>query len=116
QWIEGLAAIHEAGLIHRDIKPENALVVDGRLSKISEELEWRYDLDAPLRDWHVRGERVDLRFEPFYDRAATIELGIFASRQHQCFGTWFGTVIDDGGEVVRVDGIEGWAEDVRNRW
>nr|WP_255216509.1 DUF2804 domain-containing protein [Pseudenhygromyxa sp. WMMC2535] len=95
---------------------ENALVVDGRLSKISEEFEWRYDLDNPLRPWRVFGERVELRFEPFYDRAATIDLGLFASRQHQCFGTWTGAVIDDAGERVRVDGVEGWAEDVRNRW
>jgi hypothetical protein len=52
---------------------------------------------------------------PFHDRVARTQLGVLASRTDQCFGVWSGTVHVDG-TVLDVDGVEGWAEDVHNRW
>ncbi|MFF2493836.1 DUF2804 domain-containing protein [Agromyces sp. NPDC058064] len=94
---------------------ENAVVVDGRLHKISEELDWDYDVHDWLAPWRIRGEHADLRFEPFWDRVSATELVVFGSHGHQCFGHYSGWV-DAGGERVAVDGLLGWAEDVRNRW
>jgi hypothetical protein len=34
----------------------------------------------------------------------------------QCFGTWAGTVCGDDGVATRLDGVEGFAEEARNRW
>ncbi|ACQ79847.1 glycoside hydrolase family 2 sugar binding [Beutenbergia cavernae DSM 12333] len=95
---------------------ENALVVDGRLSKISEELVWDYDTADWMAPWRIHGERVDLTFTPFHLKRSVTDLRVFSSRTHQCFGHWSGRVRDDDGAWVRVADVVGWAEDVRNRW
>jgi hypothetical protein len=98
---------------------ENALCVDGRLSKLSEELLWDYDRADWLRPWHIatpRSRRVDLTFEPVYDKASRMQLGVAASDVHQCFGTYRGTVVPDDGSALQIDGLFGWAEEARWRW
>lgn len=95
---------------------ENALVVDGRLSKISEELTWEYDSTDWLAPWHIFGDSADLTFTPFYDKTSATDLKVFSSFGHQCFGEFSGWMLDENGEHVSFEGIVGWAEDVRNRW
>lgn len=98
---------------------ENALTVDGVLHPILEELVWEYDRTDWLAPWRVftpSTDRVDLEFRPGYERRDRTELGILGNDTHQCFGTWHGKVMDSHGTPVRVDGIRGWAEEVRNRW
>ncbi len=95
---------------------ENSLLVDGRLSKISEELVWDYDTNDWMAPWRVTGERVDLTFTPFHLRRAVTDLKIFSARTHQCFGYWAGRVQVDAGEWIEVADVTGWAEDVHNRW
>ncbi|WP_431684032.1 DUF2804 domain-containing protein [Kitasatospora sp. KL5] len=98
---------------------ENALCVDGRLSRIGEELTWSYDLAEPLAPWTVRtpgSDRVDLVFTPFHDRRVRTEAGVLANRTDQCFGHYSGQVRTDDGRRIAVDGLLGWAEDVRMRW
>ncbi|ANJ28639.1 DUF2804 domain-containing protein [Agromyces aureus] len=94
---------------------ENAVLVDGRLHKIGDELEWAYDEHDWLAPWRIHGASVDLRFEPFWDRVSSTELLVFGSHGHQCFGHYSGWVAA-GGERIAVDGLLGWAEEVRNRW
>ncbi len=94
---------------------ENAVVVDGRLSKVSEELDWEYDRSDWLAPWRITGASADLRFEPFWDRVSSTELLVFGSHGHQCFGHYSGWIEADG-ERVEVDGLLGWAEEIRNRW
>ena len=90
---------------------ENAIVVDGRLSKIGDELRWDYTPGDWMRPWRVRGGPVDVTFHPEHVRESLTQLGVLASRTHQCFGTWNGRVGDQA-----VDGLFGWAEDVHQRW
>ena len=90
---------------------ENALVVGGRLTKISDELRWDYTPGDWMRPWRVTGGAVDLSFEPEHVRRSVTQLGVLASRTHQCFGTWHGRVGEQS-----VDGLFGWAEDVHQRW
>ena len=94
---------------------ENAVVVDGRVHKIGEELAWDFDPTDHLAPWRVRGGGLDLVLTPFHDRVARTQLGVVAGRTDQCFGHWAGTVRVDG-EELEVDGLAGWAEDVHNRW
>lgn len=95
---------------------ENSLLVDGHLSKISEELVWDYDTDDWMAPWRVHGSTVDLAFTPFHLKRSVTDLKVFGSWTHQCFGHWSGRVRDDAGEWVRVEDLVGWAEDVHNRW
>lgn len=95
---------------------ENALVVDGRLHKIREELVWDWTPGAWTEPWHVRGGSADLTFTPFHDRVSSTDAGLVRSSTHQCFGHWSGWVLDASGARQSVDGIVGSAEDVEQRW
>ncbi len=95
---------------------ENVLRIDGRLHKISQELEWNYDRADWMRPWTIRGDRVDLTFTPVYDRQSSFDRLVVISKEHQCFGYFDGTVIDDSGRKFEVEKCYGWAEEVRRRW
>lgn len=95
---------------------ENALFVDGRLHKIGEELRWTYDRADWLRPWRIEGERVDVRFRPFHEKASRTNLGVVANETHQCFGRFSGRATADDGTELDLDGLVGWAEEARNRW
>jgi hypothetical protein len=90
---------------------ENGVVVDGKLHKIHDELRWEYDLADWRRPWRITGGGLDASFTPFYDKRSATNLGVVSSRTDQCFGHWSGSFDD-----VRFDAIEGFAEDVHNRW
>ncbi|WP_374512283.1 DUF2804 domain-containing protein [Terrabacter sp. Ter38] len=90
---------------------ENAVIVDGRLTKISDDLQWEYSHEDWMAPWRITGGPVAVTFHPEHLRRSVTQLGLVASRTHQCFGTWAGRVGDVG-----VDGLYGWAEDVRQRW
>lgn len=95
---------------------ENALKIDGRLHKISQELEWRYDRADFMKPWKILGDQVDLTFTPEYDRYSNFDRLIVRSKEHQCFGTFAGTVTDNDGKRYRVVDVYGWAEEVARRW
>jgi hypothetical protein len=97
---------------------ENALVVDGRLSKISDELVWRYDRSDWLRPWRVTAPsgRVELTFTPVHDKVSRLQLGVAAQATDQCFGTWAGSIVPDDGTPIVVDDLFGWAEEASWRW
>ena len=98
---------------------ENALCVDGRLSKISEELVWTYDTRDWLKPWTIRtprSSRVDLTFTPVYDKCSHLQLGVASSKVDQCFGTYSGTIVPDDGRSIRIDDAFGWAEEATWRW
>lgn len=98
---------------------ENALVVDGRLSKLSEELVWDYDTSDWLRPWRIRtprSDRLDLTFTPIYDKVSRLQAGVASSAVDQCFGTFAGTIVPDGGAALEVHDLFGWAEEATWRW
>ncbi|MCC5574619.1 DUF2804 domain-containing protein [Microtetraspora sp. AC03309] len=98
---------------------ENALCVDGRLTKIGEELEWTYSTSDYLAPWTLRtpgSDQVDLTFTPFHERADRTNAGLISTEGHQCFGHYSGVVRPDGGTPIQVDGLLGWAEQVHMRW
>ncbi|MBX7160862.1 MAG: DUF2804 domain-containing protein [Acidimicrobiia bacterium] len=98
---------------------ENGIVVDGRLHKLGEDLDWEYDRRDFERPWRIRAPRsgrVDLEFVPFCDRAATLDLGVLSTRVHQCFGRFHGTVVSDDGDEIAVTDLLGWAEEHIARW
>ena len=107
KWTEGTGAT------------ENALCIDGRLTKLSDELEWTYDWSNPMAPWRVRtpdSDQVDVTLTPTFDRYDVTDLKVLKMEVHQCFGTWSGRVVGDDGVPVTIDGIRGFAEEARNRW
>ena len=98
---------------------ENALCIDGRLTKIGDELEWEYDRGDFRAPWAIRSpdrDRVDLRFVPGYERKARVELGLVGVEAHICVGRYSGAVRTAEGERVEVVDLIGWAEEMRARW
>lgn len=95
---------------------ENALLVGTRLHKLHDEVVWEYDARDWLRPWRIHGDRLDVTFTPFHERASRTNLLVVASETHQCFGHFSGWGVDDAGDRVSLDGLVGWAEEARNRW
>ncbi|MFY0572683.1 DUF2804 domain-containing protein [Archangium lansingense] len=95
---------------------ENALIVDGVLHFIPEELRWEYDTADWMAPWRVHGERVDATLTPFHVRHAATNALVIASSTHQAFGVWSGWATDTAGNRFSVDGLVGWAEQAANRW
>ena len=102
---------------------ENAVNVEGRLHKIGRELTWDYDWDEPMTPWRVVDDGVgaderalDLTLTPRLDKHGTTNAGVLRTEVHQMFGTWSGTVRDEQGRPYSVEGIQGFAEESRNRW
>lgn len=98
---------------------ENALCIDGRLTKIGEDLEFTYDVSDYRRPWSIRAPRsglVDLRFEPAYEKVLDIQLGAGAAKAHVCFGHFTGRVMTESGDAIELARLFGWAEEMRARW
>ncbi len=98
---------------------ENALCIDGRLTKVHDELDWAYDWDRPLEPWRVTdtaGGLVEARLDPFHDKHSRTSLGVLSMEVHQVFGHWSGRLRTEEGDEVTFDGVPGWAEEARNRW
>jgi len=60
--------------------------------------------------------RFEMTFEPIVDRAATFDLKLLRSVQHQVFGRFTGHVVLDEGSRLEVRDLMGFAEEVQNRW
>lgn len=88
---------------------ENAICVDGRITKISDELEWTYD--RWLDPWTVRGNDIDVTFTTHFERASKTNAGLIFTETHQCFGQWDGTVLG-----LPVRDVRGFAEQAHMRW
>lgn len=98
---------------------ENALYVDGRVTKLGEDLEFAYRPGDFMRPWRIRtrdSERVDLEFTPFYERVAKTDMLVLRSEVHQLIGRFAGTVVTAAGESIAVENLVGWAEEHRARW
>ena len=98
---------------------ENALCVDGTLTKLSEDVAFKYDTDNFMTPWHLHTtvtDRVDLTFTPFYERVAKTDALVIRSEVHQMIGHFEGTLKPDEGDPIRVEGAIGWAEDHHARW
>jgi hypothetical protein len=99
---------------------ENGICVDGRLTKISEDLALEYDRAAMMQPWRIRTthtDRVDLLFEPEFERIS--ESGkreSFFSSVHQMFGRYSGTIAPEGGGAITLRDLFGWIEDQEARW
>jgi hypothetical protein len=108
-----------AGWTDRTGMNENGLCIDGRLSKISEDLCFEYDRDDFMKTWHITStitDSINLSFEPFFERVAKTNVLFLGSEVHQMIGRFSGSVKDEKGEKYPVENLIGWAEDHHARW
>jgi hypothetical protein len=97
---------------------ENGILLDGRLYKVMEDLEWTYDpsnWNAPWRVHAPHSGMIDLTLTPIYPKTTGLNLGLVATGGTCVFGTWKGT-IRAGGREIAIDGLIGWAEEFAHRW
>lgn len=98
---------------------ENGIVVNNRLSKINEKIEWSYDTADYMKPWRLKtehSEQVFLTFTPMFERTAATKAVIVRSEVHQMIGTYSGRVVTNDGEEILIDSLLGWAEDHRASW
>ena len=98
---------------------ENGICVDGRVSKIGEDLAFSYDPSDLMKPWTITAPvsgRIDLRLVPFFERVAITNRLIIRSEFRQVFGRFSGILVPDGGEAIEVEDIIGWVEQHRARW
>ena len=97
---------------------ENGVIVDGRVTKIGQELTWTYDWERPLEPWRVHHPdgSFDLTLTGRHDRHSKVNAVVLGTEVHQVFGTWRGHVTDDAGTVHEVEQLQGFAEESRSRW
>ncbi|MDI1446332.1 DUF2804 domain-containing protein [Polyangium sp. 6x1] len=98
---------------------ENGICLDGRLHKIGEDVRFDYDRRDFRKPWRLTtpgSDRVALDFQPAHEKRTKVPLVVAGAELHLCFGRFSGEVRDDAGERVIVDGLFGWAEEMRARW
>ena len=99
---------------------ENGICVDGRLSKISEDLVFEYDRADLMKPWRVHSaasERLYLGFVPEFERATFTgsKEGNY-SDAHQVFGVYSGRIMPDDGAQIELRDMFGWIEEHEARW
>ena len=98
---------------------ENGLIVDGRLTKLGSELRWEYDWQEPMRPWHIvdPGGQLDAVLTPRFDKYSKVDASAdLGSETHQVFGSWSGRLVTDSGLALEFEGLQGFAEEARQRW
>lgn len=96
---------------------ENCFFIDGKMTKL-DRVQFTYDTSNYLKPWYFSSNdgKLELTFQPFFDRVAGTNIVIIKSKVHQLFGTYSGTVMTDAGEKIPVQGLIGWAEEHKARW
>jgi hypothetical protein len=99
---------------------ENGICIDGRLTKISEDVAFEYDRATWMQPWRVRttvSDRIDLLFTPEFENASQSGRrdGYFTVG-HQMFGCFSGRITPDGGDAIELRDLFGWVEEHEARW
>jgi hypothetical protein len=97
---------------------ENGFFVDGRLTKLGNELVWDYDWDRPMEPWRITdpGGQLDVVLHPRHDKHSMLPGRDKGSETHQVFGRFSGRVVTDDGVTYDFDDVQGFAEEARQEW
>ena len=105
------------GFSDRSPASENLLLYRGVAHKL-DQVAFHFDRKNWLKPWQMRSNdgRLQLDFTPCVDRNSKLNLLLLASEQHQVFGHYRGHVTLDNGQVLQLNHLPGFAEEVHNRW
>jgi len=96
---------------------ENAIILDGRIYKLGQ-VDFEYDNHNFKAPWKMKSPdgRLDLKFVPFFERAAKTDIKVLSSEVHQMFGHYSGSAVLDNGQAVKIEKLVGWAEEHHAKW
>lgn len=96
---------------------ENCFFIDGTMTKL-DRVEFDYDASDHMKPWSFVSNdgKLELTFEPFFDRVARTDMLIIRSSVHQVFGTYSGALTTDAGTRISIRDLIGWAEEHTARW
>lgn len=97
---------------------ENGVILNGRLHKFHEPLEFMFDPKDYRSPWRIRtlfSDTVDLKLTPVFDRAAKTNLMVVRSEMHQLIGHFDGYIRVNETEIP-IERAVGWAEDHSAVW
>lgn len=98
---------------------ENAFFVNGRMTKISEDVIFRYDEEDFKKPWLIHTKLTDdvkLTFTPFYERVSKSDARLVKSEVHQLFGYYNGYVRHADGKKLKIHQLLGSAEEHYAKW
>lgn len=98
---------------------ENCIIVDGKITKLSEDIVFEYDSQDLMKPWKIKSlitNRINLKFVPFYERIAKSNLIVLKSEMHQIIGHFSGSIKTDAGERIHIDSILGSTEEHFGQW
>jgi hypothetical protein len=98
---------------------ENAVFINGRMSKISEDVIFTYDEKDYMKPWRILTKftgDVDLTFTPFFKREAKTNAKLVTSNVYQMVGYFNGAVILDDGSRLPITQMLGCVEEHKAKW
>ena len=98
---------------------ENAVFVDGKMTKIHEDVLFDYNKEDFMQPWQVKSKfsrQVSLKFTPFFERITTANVALIKSEVHQLFGYYDGHVLLDHGETLVIRQMLGSIEEHIAKW
>lgn len=98
---------------------ENAVIIDGKLYKISEDVLFTYDATNFMKPWTLKtkfSSDVNLKFTPFFERIARTDVKLVYSEVHQMFGYFHGTIDIEGYGRLTISHMLGCVEEHKAKW
>lgn len=98
---------------------ENALMINGVLHKLSEQIVFSYDPANRMLPWTVESEdsaSVRLTFTPLYFRTEHKNFALVRTTLHQVIGRYDGTLTTTDGQTIPVQNKIGICEEQSARW
>jgi hypothetical protein len=98
---------------------ENAIFLDGKMTKIHEDVIFEYNAKDFMQPWHIKSKFTDdvqLTFTPFFERIATTNAKVIKSEVHQMVGYFNGRVRLDSGCYLPIQQLIGTAEEHLAKW
>lgn len=97
---------------------ENAFLYDNRIVKLSEDVQFDYDKSNLMKKWDIKtkvSDRINIIFEPEYERIAVSSMLFVKSDVHQMIGRFSGEIKTDDG-IVKIEKAPGCAEEHTALW
>ncbi|MER2126843.1 DUF2804 domain-containing protein [Solibacillus sp.] len=98
---------------------ENAIFIDGVMTKINEDVHFKYDRTDFMKPWTIRSkfsDEVQLTFTPFFERVAETNAKVIASSVHQMVGYYDGTIQLEDGSTLCIQQMLGCIEEHVAKW